>query len=103
MRYLFVGDSAHAELKSSALLGKFDTFALPFFDDAAFELVKRTDERQHKFRDAGDVLPVLKAQTFFHKLERNTAMRQFLRPKRRKLARLRSRQSSLQQTVVSPY
>ena len=77
MRYLFVGDSAHAERKSSALLGKFDTFALPFFDDAAFELVKRTDERQHKFRDAGDVLPVLKAQTFFHKLERNTAMRQF--------------------------
>ena len=77
MRYLFVGDSAHAALESSALLGKFDTFALPLFDDAAFELVKRTDERQHKFRSAGDVHPVLKAQTFFHKLERNTAMRQF--------------------------
>ena len=73
MRYLFVGDSAHAALESSALLGKFDTL----FDDAAFELVKRTDERQHKFRSAGDVHPVLKAQTFFHKLERNTAMRQF--------------------------
>ena len=67
MRYLFVGDSAHAALESSALLGKFDTFALPLFDDAAFELVKRTDERQHKFRSAGDVHPVLKAQTFFHK------------------------------------
>ena len=77
MRYLFVGDSAHAALESSALLGMFDTFALPLFDDAAFELVKRTDERQHKFRSAGDVHPVLKAQTFFHKLERNTAMRQF--------------------------
>ena len=77
MRYLFVGDSAHAALKSSALLGKFDTFALLLFDDVACELVKRTDERQHKFRGAGDVLPVLKAQTFFHKLERNTAMRQF--------------------------
>lgn len=54
MRYLFVGDSAHAALESSALLGKFDTFALPLFDDAAFELVKRTDERQHKFREATD-------------------------------------------------
>ena len=43
MRYLFVGDSAHAALESSALLGKFDTL----FDDAAFELVKRTDDRQH--------------------------------------------------------
>ena len=74
MRYLFVGDSAHAALKSAALLGKFDTFAQLLFDDVAFE---RTDERQHKFRGAGDVLPVLKAQTFFHKLERNTAMRQF--------------------------
>ena len=40
MRYLFVGDLAHAALKSSALLGKFDTFALPLFDDVAFELVK---------------------------------------------------------------
>lgn len=59
MRYLFVGDSAHAALKSSSLLGKFGTFALPLFDDAAFELVKRTDERQHKFRGAGDVLLVL--------------------------------------------
>ena len=77
MRYLFVGDSAHAALKSAALLGKVDTFAQLLFDDVAFELVKRTDERQHKFRGAGDVLPVLKAQTFFHKLERNTAMRQF--------------------------
>lgn len=77
MFHLLIGNQANAALVSSAFLGEFDTFALPLFDDAAFELVKRTDERQHKFRGAGDVLPVLKAQTFFHKLERNTAMRQF--------------------------
>ena len=62
MRYLFVGDSAHAKLKSSALLGEFDTFALPFFDDAAFELVKRTDERQHKFPELRDACSLKQGQ-----------------------------------------
>ena len=78
VRHLFVGDPTNTALESPALLGKFDAFALTFFDDAAFKLDECTDERQHEFGCAVDVLAALEAKPFLHEAERNTALRQIL-------------------------